>query len=345
MKTLAVTLVIPHRNRSDEIQRCFRSLQTAKAIPQEVIVVDDCSRIEEQRLLYDIISEFKNLNIKMFCHNEHLGTANAKNLGILKPQTPYIWFLDSDTEMINPDALEVGCQILDKNPDIGVVGAEIVEDSNRQRYVREAYLLRSLWSAFIHHPLGEDIRKEVAFVATCNFLTRTDLIKEIGGFHSKLENGEDKLACLQIRALGYKIFLDSRFGVLHYRSLIDKPQFWMRVRITFRDCAFIYGATGNFWKLATFHLNCALSLWKLYKNNMEMYRIFIFHQDTLATGQRLHFWDWLNLLGNTVKLMVQYVLANKTYMLLKGYCFRLTNKMKPQTVQGRIKRYSKGFTA
>jgi GT2 family glycosyltransferase len=306
-----------------------------------VIVVDDCSRIEEQRLLYDIISEFKNLNIQMFRHNEHLGTSNAKNSGILKTKTPYIWFLDSDTEMINPDALEVGCQILDKNPDIGVVAAEIVEDSNRQRYVREAYLLRSLWSAFIHHPLGDDIRKEVAFVATCNFLTRTDLIKEIGGFHSKLENGEDKLACLQIRALGYKIFLDSRFGVLHYRSLIDKSQFWMRTRITFRDCAFIYGATNGFWKLATFHIDCMLSLWKLYKNNMEMFQLFIQHQEALDVSQNSH---WVMRLGEIVRLMVQYVLANKTYMAVKGYCFRLTSKMNSQTIQDRARQHSKRLT-
>lgn len=338
MKTSAVTLVIPHRNRVDELRKCLRSFQGVKTIPQETVIIDDCSQAEQQRLLRGIPFEFKDLNIKLFCYSERVGTSEAKNFGLSKAKTPYVWFLDSDTQIINPDTLEVGCQLLDNNPSIGVVGAEIVEDSNHRRYVREAYLLRSLWSAFLHHPLGGDIRKEVAFLATCNFLTRTDLIKDIGGFHSKLENGEDKLASLQIRALGYKIFLDSRFGVLHYRSLIDKPQFWTRARITFRDCAFIYGATNRFWKLATFHIDCMLSLWKLYKNNMEMFRIFIHHQDGLDVNHNSH---WVMRIRQILRLMVQYVLANKTYMALKGYCFRLTSKMNSQTIQERARQQAK----
>ncbi len=341
MKTVPVTLVIPHRNRADDVRRCLRSLQGAKTIPQEVLVVDDCSRAEQQRSLRDILSEFKNLDVKLFSYSEHVGRSDAKNLGISKTRTPYIWFLDSDTEMIDPDALEAGYSFLHKNPGIGVIGAEIVEDSNRQRYIREAYLLRSLWSAFIYHPGGNDLRKEVDIIPTCNFLTRTDLMKEIGGFHSKLENGEDKLACLQIRELGYRIFLDSRFGVLHRQSPAEREQFLARVSVTFRDIAFIYGATSSFWKLAVFHINCMLSLWKLYKNNMEMSRVFFHHQDTLDIGQGLCFRDRVNRLRNIGKLMVQYVLANKTYMSVKGYCFRLTSKTNPLTVQDRIMQHSK----
>ncbi len=330
MKTLPVTLVIPHRNRADEIRRCLRSLREAKTIPQEILVVDDCSQAKQLQLLRNVLSEFKNLNVTLFCYSEHMGTSDAKNLGISETQTPYIWFLDSDTEIINPNALEIGCQLLDKNSDIGVVGAEIVEDYNCQRYVREAYLLKSLWTAYIHHPGGNDIRKEVDVIATNNFLTRTNLMEEIGGFHSKIVDGEDKLACLQIRELGYSIFLDSRCGVLHHRTFTERAQFLTRVRIHFRDAAFIYGATSNFWKVAAFHINCMFSLWKHYKNRMEMYQIFVHHQDTLKTNQ-----NRISKLVDMGKLMVQYILANKTYMSVKGYCFRL---------KGRIIKHSKRST-
>lgn len=317
MKTLPVTLVIPHRDRVMELRNCLKSLQEAQAVPREVIIVDDGSEHKQQQPLRDIPSEFKGLNLKLFCFSEHRGTSEAKNFGISKTQTPYVWFLDSDVQIINPDTLEIGCQILDNDPPIGVLGAEIVEDDNHRRYIREAYLLRSLWSAFKHHPLGEDIRKEVDLIPTCNFLTRTELIKKVGGFYSKLENGEDKLASLQIRALGYKIFLDSRFGVLHRRSLTGKPQFWQRTRITFRDCAFIYGATNSLWKLAMFHVDCLLSLWELYKNNTKMFQTFIKHQESLEHNPNL-----IRRVGEITKLMAQYILANKTYMMVKGYCYR-----------------------
>ena len=335
MKTLPVTLVIPHRNRVEELRHCLRSLQTAKTIPEKVIVVDDCSCAEQQQLLPDILSEFKSLDIKLFCYGENVGTSDAKNLGILKTQTPYIWFLDSDTQIINPNALEVGCEVLKKNPSIGVVGAEFVEDGNHQRYVRETYLLRSLWSACINHPVGNDIRKEVDIMPTCNFLTRTDLIKEIGGFHSQLVNGEDKLACLQIRELGYRIFLDSRFEVLHCLSPVERAEFLTRVRITFRDVAFIYGATSSFLNLIAFHLNCLLSLKKLYCNNIETYRLFYHNKDRFNAIPTSGLLELVKQLRDLGKLMAQYVLANKTYMSLKGYYFRLITKNNPNKFQER----------
>ena len=341
MKTLPVTLVIPHRNRADEIKRCIKSLQESKTIPQEVFIIDDCSQAEQRQLLQEIISGCANLNIRLFLYDEHVGRSDAKNLGILKTRTPYIWFLDSDTEMVNPDALEAGYQLIDKNPAIGVVGGEIVEDSSRQRYIRETYLLKSLWSGFVDHPGGSDIQKEADIVPTCNFLTRTSLMKEIGGFHSKIEHGEDKLACLQIRELGYRIFLDSCFGVLHHQSSAERMQFFTVACATFRDTAFIYGATNNFWKLIAFHINCMLSVPKLYRNNMERYRIFMPHKAVLETGQGYGFWVSIKRLRDIGRLTAQYVLANKTYMSLKGYHFRLTNKKNPVTVQDRILRHSK----
>jgi GT2 family glycosyltransferase len=308
-----------------------------------VIVVDDCSRAEQQLLLRDIISEFKNLNVKLFCYSKQVGTSDAKNLGILKTRTPYIWFLDSDTEMINPDAFEVGYQLLDKDPSIGVVGAEIVEDSKHQRYVRETCLLKSLWSAYIHHPVGNDVRKKVDVVHTCNFLTRTDLMKKIGGFCAKLSDGEDKLACLQIRELGYRIFLDSRFGVLHHRAPTERAQLFTRVRVNLRDAAFIYGAISSFWKLAVFHIDCMFSLWKFYTSTMEMRLIFVHHQDALDIDRGSCFLDRVKRLRDIGKIMVQYVLANKTYMLIKGYCFRITSKINPQTVEDRTMQHSKSL--
>ena len=344
MKTLPVTLVIPHRNRVEELRHCLQSLQVAKAIPEKVIVVDDFSCAEQQKLVSDILSEFNNLNIKLFFYGENVGTSDAKNLGILKTQTPYIWFLDSDTQIINPNALEIGCEVLRKNPSIGVVGAEFLEDDKHQRYVRESCLLRSLWTACINHPVGNEIRKEVDIMPTCNFLTRTDLIKEIGGFHSKLVNGEDKLACLQIRELGYSIFLDSRFEVLHCLSPVERGKFLTRVRITFRDVAFIYGATSSFLSLVVFHLNCLLSLKKLYSNNIETYRLFYHNKDRFNAAPTKGLSELGKQLMDLGKLACQYVLANKTYMSFKGYCFRLLTKNKPNKFQEQTINLTKKLT-
>jgi len=331
MKIAPVTLVIPHRNRAYDIQRNLKSFQNLKTIPQEIIIVDDFSKPDQRRLLRDILFEFKNLNIKLFFFREHLGTSNAKNLGLINTQTPYIWFLDSDTEIINTDTLEIGCQILDQNPAIGVLGTEIVKDRNNQHHIREQYLLKNLWSAFIYHPIKKVFQKEVDFISSCNFLTRTKLINEIGGFHNKLESGEDKLACIQIQKLNYKILLDTRFAVLHHQSLENRKDFLTRARIKFRDDAFIYGTTSNIWKLLLLNIIFIISMPEFYKNTTKIYRQYgnaaaINSKDTWDTSRSF---NPINLIGKFItlgKIMLQYFLANKTYMAIKGYYYNKKNK-------------------
>ena len=338
MKTAPVTIVIPHRNRVDEILRSLKSLQTFQTVPQEVIIVDDFSYPDQQRLLRDILSKFKNINIKLFCFSKHVGTSDAKNLGLFNTRTPYIWFLDSDTEIISTDTLEVGCQILDKNPDVGVVGTEIIKGRHNQRYIREQYLLKTFWSAYIYHPVTKVFRKEVDFISTCNFLTRTKILEKIGGFHSLLENGEDKLACIQIQKLNYKILLDTRFAVLHHQSPTSREDFLTRVRIQFRDVAFIYGTVSSIWKLAAFHVNCVLSMLEYYKHITKNYRLYgnpsaINSKDTLDTSRSFKLLNLINRLINIVKVIIHYILANKTYMFLKGYYLNKKNKKDLKTIK------------
>jgi hypothetical protein len=160
-------------------------------------------------------------------------------------------------------------------------------------------------------------------------LTRTALLRQIGGFHGKLLNGEDKLACLQIRARGFKILLDSRFGVLHLHSPTGRADFSARVYHTFRDVAFIYGATSSLWKVLTFHANCFLSCWTLYKNNSEMHRTFTHHKNTGAATTEKSFSQRL---FTQLKVLIVFLCSNKSYMVLKGYWFQRTNRKYPMMV-------------
>ena len=95
MATLPVTCIIPYWNRTDSLSLCLKSIFTMSYLPEEIIVVDDCSN--EKLILQDYPF------VKVINLFNRSGAPTAKNVGLKKCKTKYVWFLDSDTEIVNPN--------------------------------------------------------------------------------------------------------------------------------------------------------------------------------------------------------------------------------------------------
>ena len=304
---LPITIVIPHRNRINEIKVCVKSIQALSPLPSKVHIIDDFSDAEQIKNLRLYISQIKNLNIILSFHDKHLGTSVAKNLGTQQAQTPYIWFLDSDTEFLEYDTLDIGFKTLEQNSNVGITGAEIVRGPKDRFYLKEYYHLPSKWTACKNHLLESTIQKNVKILTTCNFLTRVELMTRIGGFNKELATSEDKLACMQIEKLGYKIYLDSRLKVLHHVSPKERPQFYSRAKTFFRDFAFVYGATSSFKKLFFFHALLLLSIWPMIKSDRGEIA-----STSSFFGKIIYF----------TKLVSAYFAAKSIPRMIKGYRFK-----------------------
>lgn len=110
-----VSVVIPHLNCYELLQRCLSSLcmQTYNAL--EVIVVDDGSK-EPGRTQLITESFGKMLSTKFLCHAKNEGAPAARNIGARYASGEYILFLDADC-MVYPDAIQVYVETLMKNQD------------------------------------------------------------------------------------------------------------------------------------------------------------------------------------------------------------------------------------
>lgn len=203
MSDNAITLVIPHYNRQQELTTCIRSLDRLTIKPR-VIVVDDASMI-----LPEVV------NFELIALKEHVGTAEAKNIGLSKVTSEFVWFLDSDTEIIHPGMLKYGLDAFSCDRKLGVLGGEI-RTINGVRIIKEERITACLLSQDIYYDPDEFPGIYVDSVPTNNFLVRTSLIRQCRGFCPELINGEDKLVALLIRKMGYRNRISPEFAVAHH---------------------------------------------------------------------------------------------------------------------------------
>ncbi len=196
------------------MRRCLGSVAKMSYLPQEVIIVDDGSNQNED------IGHFSPLNIRMIRLFKHYGTARAKNDGVAAAIGDYLWFLDSDTEIINPDILEFGLKKFRETDNLGALGGEGIWDDKCREWklkIKTLYPNCDTCENLISSERGRIFQVEI--ISTCNFLVPRTLFNQLGGFCAALEIGEDKEFCGRIRACGYLLIDTFDYLVAHHASI------------------------------------------------------------------------------------------------------------------------------
>lgn len=99
-----LSLIIPHWNCYDLLEKLLKELSIQKTEEIEIIVIDDS---KEKRL-----DQFK--TVATIVHNkERVGLSNARNIGIELSQGKYIGFIDAD-DMITNDYVEILTKAIDE---------------------------------------------------------------------------------------------------------------------------------------------------------------------------------------------------------------------------------------
>lgn len=108
-----VSLIIPTFSRPHLLPRCVESaLKAGSSV--EVIVVDDASSDETASVCQTL------RDIKYVRLNSNRGVAGARNEGLRASNSEYVGFLDDD-DLRYPDSIDAQVNLLDANPDAGMV--------------------------------------------------------------------------------------------------------------------------------------------------------------------------------------------------------------------------------
>ncbi|MEN9557654.1 MAG: hypothetical protein RL141_23 [Candidatus Parcubacteria bacterium] len=114
-----ISVIIPAWNHAEALGRCLASLEAQDEKNIEVIVVDDASTDETERVLRGVRPSFPFQVIRLA---ENRGAAAARNVGAERAMSPFLLFLDADVTL-RRDALEKMRAALEANPGVAFVYA------------------------------------------------------------------------------------------------------------------------------------------------------------------------------------------------------------------------------
>ena len=129
-----LSVIIVNWNVRDLLRECLRSIEAGKGgLSLEIIVVDSASSDDSVAM---VRSEFP--SVHLIACTENVGFPRGNNLGLQEARGDYLLLLNPDTVIVD-DALAVLVSYLQVNPDVGVVGPQLLNpdgsvQSSRRRF-------------------------------------------------------------------------------------------------------------------------------------------------------------------------------------------------------------------
>jgi len=178
---ILVSIIMPTFNNSNFINESIESVVNQNYIFWELIIVDDGSTDNTKNIVKDFLTDKR---IKYY-FQENNGPATARNFGISKASGKYLAFLDSDDIWIQ-NKLELQLNHLKKNPICCLIHTNY---STFESNIQNSKPFRQTpWFS-----KWDENERLLMFdtIGTLTVLTKTQLIKNLGGFKKDLYGTED----------------------------------------------------------------------------------------------------------------------------------------------------------
>ena len=194
----AVTVIVPTRNRSDFLHATLTSILRQRDVDLDVVVVDDGSAREEDTA--NAVKRLADRRIRMVRHPVSEGVSAARNRGVSEASTDWVAFCDDD-DLWSPEKLQqqvVSARALGR--DWAYAGCVFV---NAHLEIRggspppSAEAIRPALRRYNAVPAGAS-----------NVVVRTEVMRQIGGFDTRLTHVPDWDLWLRLAAHGVPACVD-----------------------------------------------------------------------------------------------------------------------------------------
>ncbi|MEM3872699.1 MAG: glycosyltransferase [Nitrososphaeria archaeon] len=212
-----LAVVILTKNSERTIEACLNGLVKSNYLPDQVIIVDGCSKDKT----LEIIKDFKSkLNIKIV-NDEGKGLGYARDLGFRSAgkEIKYIAMVDSDV-VVNENFFDNAIKILETDEKAGAIGAKLIPECS-EKGVLAKFQIKNL---SIHlHWKEKTYPKEVIAIHTACTVFRKRVLEEVGGFDPYFNLAkEDSDVSFRVRKAGYTLSYIENY----VRHLETGKRFW-----------------------------------------------------------------------------------------------------------------------
>ena len=173
-----ISFYIPAYNAERTIEDSIASIQNQSILPDEIILIDDCSTDKTVKI---VKSKFS--NIKILINKQNMGLGYNRNLGINESKNDIVAAIDADVVLDKYWLEKLMPEIEKKN--VSMCGGKMDE-----------YLLNNrinLWRAkYYSQNWGNKLISNPPFLFGCNTILVKSLWRSVNGYDEKFKtNGED----------------------------------------------------------------------------------------------------------------------------------------------------------
>jgi GT2 family glycosyltransferase len=244
---LRFSFVIASFNNKDILLPCFESVaENVKNGDYEIILSDNGSTDGSVPFIKENFPQ-----IKVIENGKNLGFAAAINNGIKESKGKYIVLMNTDTEL-TPDVLERLGGYLDKNPDVGICGGELVGPDGKPQNSAAAFpgiltelfnksLLKLLFPkkypgkvSELNDPINVDSVIGALMVVRRAAIEKIGLLDESYFFYM-----EETDWCLRMKRGGYRVTILPDVKIIHHQGKTAK-RYPRRSKIEYFISSMIY---------------------------------------------------------------------------------------------------------
>ncbi|MBN1350375.1 glycosyltransferase family 2 protein [candidate division KSB1 bacterium] len=199
-----ISIIIPVHNASGYIERCLGAVFLSSYTRFECIVIDDNSTDNSVSLVEDY-------PVKLLKLNEHIGAANARNMGARAASGEILFFIDADVLILRDTLTEIAKTFFEQ-PDTAALIGSLDNAPGDERFLSQ---FKSLFRHYIHQSSEEIV---ATFWSGCGAIRR-QIFLDYNGFDSRYQKSsiEDIELGLRLAAGNQKIKLQKQIQVKHLK--------------------------------------------------------------------------------------------------------------------------------
>lgn len=139
---ILISIIVPVYNTEKYVEKCLDSIKNAMDLDCEVIVINDGSTDNSEKIIKEYIEKLPKNYKERFIYQskENKGLADTKNVGIALSRGKYISVIDSD-DYISEDFYEIARKYINKDYEIIIYDLYVIfEKTPQYNYIARAYI-------------------------------------------------------------------------------------------------------------------------------------------------------------------------------------------------------------
>lgn len=221
MNSPLVTISIPIYQCEQHIERCLQSVVNQSYQNLEILLVDDKGTDSSMERVAEMMNQYPLHNWRLIANEKNSGLSVVRNVGINEAQGKYLFFLDSDDELM-PDAIAKLVEAAEREQVEMVCGNTITIQLDSKQEV-DAFKLKQFGKLMGNQPIFESFVYGLFPVPSWNKLMKVEVLRSQQAYFKEGLFAQDNLQTfIMVLSLNSAYFLedDTYIYYLHAQSVI-----------------------------------------------------------------------------------------------------------------------------